>query len=121
MNVKTAANLALQELKDDDANLEISPAFIIILIQVIQALLPILIENCGTPAADVALAANGCLKPRGMMDWFRIVRARRIMIAEVGRRTLMEMGGVDAVMTAVCKAGSKLTEQDADTLYQSIT
>lgn len=121
MNLNEAAAITLGNLNHDGKiPAEISPAFILIIIQILQELIPMLLENCSKTPEEVLNDADevmqGTFKGR-VLRWRLLLNVRNILRGLNIKETKVSASDISSALLKTC-VGINATH--VDQLYQEI-
>lgn len=119
MDMNKAAADVLFNYKPGVPAPQINPAIIAIIIEMIQTLLPILLEQCNKKPAEVPAMAQQAVDKDGFLGRVLWLAARRSVIREIGRADYHEAGG-DELLAAVLRTGAVRTGDEIDQLWSSM-
>lgn len=109
------ADRVLGELKKNNPTCEFDPATILIIIQIIEAVLPFIVELCSKKPSDVPGLCGQAAKG-GML--YRI--ARRQVRRSVGWRDYYAAGG-DKLLDALLEVGKTSSVDEIERMYSEVS
>lgn len=119
MVLRAAADGVLKRIQTEQPNFAFDPATIMVIIEIIKALLPVIVEFCGKSPGDAPTLANLALTGGvlGENRYFRI--ARRVARREVGFRDYMLSGG-DTMLKSLLEEASEKDETTMEAIYAEL-
>lgn len=119
MDMNKAAFSVFSRFRPDVPLLQINPAIIAIIIEIIQTLLPMLLEQCNKKPAEVPAMAQQAVDRDGFLGRVLWLVARRSVIREIGRADYHEAGG-DELLNAVLVTGALSIGDEIENLWSSM-